>query len=273
VAGRRLSFPFVLLLLGGTFLLVLLLTPLFPRTVPLIPPFSWVVTAVLKISEGYHDLREGIRAIWRHYLFLRGVSEERDQLLEENRELRFKVELLTRELLIRKGYEELWGHRYALWDVVGGRVVYQDPADLYRDLWIHVNAPLSPNKNYVVLSPEGVVGRVIRVAGSFAQVLSLLDPDSAVDVITPRGTRGIAQGVGKETGRLRFVARGDPLERGEELLTTGKDRFFPPNLLVGWVERVQLSEGEIFQDVEIRFATDFRRLIWVKVLEIPTFAP
>jgi cell shape-determining protein MreC len=72
---------------------------------------------------------------------------------------------------------------------------------------------------------------------------------------------------------LRFVAQGDPLEVGEELITTGKDRFFPPSLRVGWIEKIYPAEGEIFKDVEIRFATDFRRLTWVKILQLPSLPP
>lgn len=273
MAKRRYSLRAGILLFFVVFLLLLFTVPLIPRTPSLFPPLTWIVQLSLWMGEQWYRLREGLVAFARHYMFLKGASEERDRLLEENRELRFRLQLLLVELKIRERYEALWGREYEPWHVRGGRVVYHDPTDLYRDLWIHLSSPMPHLETAVVVSECGVVGRVLRGTGRFAHILSVYDPDSSVDVMTTRGTRGIAQGVGSALGRLKFVSRRDPLEVGEELLTTGKDGYYPPYLRIGWVETIRRNPDELFQDVEIRYACPIAQVQWVKVLRIPTYRP
>ena len=46
-----------------------------------------------------------------------------------------------------------------------------------------------------MLTPDGVVGRITRVAGHTSDIMLLVDPRSAIDVVVPRtGGRGILRG-------------------------------------------------------------------------------
>ena len=57
-----------------------------------------------------------------------------------------------------------------------------------------------------VVHTQGVVGKIIWVSPNYAKVLLIVDPNSGVDVINQRSrARGIAEGVGKNGLRLKYV--------------------------------------------------------------------
>ena len=56
-----------------------------------------------------------------------------------------------------------------------------------------------------VLSPAGVVGRVLRISGPYADVQLTTDPRTSIDVVLPRtGSRGVLKGVASDS---RYLCR------------------------------------------------------------------
>jgi rod shape-determining protein MreC len=88
-----------------------------------------------------------------------------------------------------------------------------------------------------VRSPEGVVGRVLEVAGHTARVLLITDPDSTVPVMRARdGVAAFAQGHGDGTLQLRLVNLGiNPLKPGDVIVTSGSGGLYNPGMAVGVV--------------------------------------
>jgi len=108
-----------------------------------------------------------------------------------------------------------------------------------------------------VLSPSGVLGRVITVAPNSAGVQLLVDRDSGAAVLTERGrVDGIVSGFqdegdGSPLLLMKYVPSLAVVEPGEVVVTSGLDQLFEKGLVVGTVLRVAEPVG-LFREVWVR---------------------
>lgn len=125
---------------------------------------------------------------------------------------------------------------------------------------------LAPDQ--AVLSPDGVVGKVLSVSGRMAQVQCLTDPDAGIAVLVGDARRQANAIVGDGDGstcRLRHVGLLAEVREGDRVVTSGLDQVHPKGLLVGVVVGVRDVLG-VEQEITIRPAVDFDRLEEVLVV-------
>lgn len=123
-----------------------------------------------------------------------------------------------------------------------------------------------------VISPAGVVGRVIAVAAGTSKVQVLLDQHSGTAVLVDR-TRvsGVVSGQVGSSGfgprdlLMKYVPQRSDVATGDLVVTSGLDGIYPKGLVVGHVIRVAIGSG-LFQDVHVRPSVAFDRLEEVLVL-------
>ena len=108
-----------------------------------------------------------------------------------------------------------------------------------------------------VLSPSGVLGRVITVSVNSASVQLLVDRDSGAAVLTERGrVDGIVSGFQDESDGspllvMKYVPSLAVVTPGEVVVTSGLDQLFVKGLVVGTVLRASEPVG-LFKDVWVR---------------------
>jgi rod shape-determining protein MreC len=115
-------------------------------------------------------------------------------------------------------------------------------------------------KGMAVVTPLGVLGRVVSVTARTAKVLLLTDPNSGVDVLVQRTrARGIVSGSLESGTILKYVKRTEDIQEGDRLVTSGVDGIFPKGLLVGTVINVRKQSLGLFQHVEVLPAVNSAR--------------
>jgi len=121
-----------------------------------------------------------------------------------------------------------------------------------------------------VVSPDGVVGAVLHVAGETVDVQLAVDAAFGVDVEDERThARGFVRGTGDPARygcKVEMVDSRDEVEIGDLLVTSGKGRWFPRGLPVARVTKVVRRELGRDQDVDAAPTVDFSRLDAVLVL-------
>jgi rod shape-determining protein MreC len=118
-----------------------------------------------------------------------------------------------------------------------------------------------------VINAEGVIGRVLRVSEHNADVVTLLDPLSAVDAYIMRSrARGIVEGLTDALCQLKFALRVDDIQPGDILLSSGLGGNFPKGIPVGTVIKVTRKSYGITQKVEVKPSVDFSRIEEVLVV-------
>ena len=107
-----------------------------------------------------------------------------------------------------------------------------------------------------------LAGITTAVGDSTAQVRLLTDPNFRVWVLNARDehTQGIAEGTGGNLLNLLGVELRDPLEVGDQVVTSGFEGLYPYGMLVGVVVSVQEAPDGMFRQAKVAPACDLRRL-------------
>ncbi|MGH7824812.1 MAG: rod shape-determining protein MreC [Candidatus Binatia bacterium] len=115
-------------------------------------------------------------------------------------------------------------------------------------------------KGMAVVTPLGVVGRVIAVTGRSSKVLLVTDPNSGVDVLVQRTrARGIVSGSLGNGTVMKYVKQSEDVQEGDRLVTSGLDGAFPKGLMVGIVTKVSKQHLGLFQFIEVTPAVNFSK--------------
>ena len=107
-------------------------------------------------------------------------------------------------------------------------------------------------KDMAVVTPLGIVGKVVSVTARSAKVILLTDANSGIDVLVQRTrSRGIVSGSLDSATVLKYMKRSEDVQVGDRLITSGLDGVFPKGLLAGTVIKVNKQSLGLFQSVEV----------------------
>jgi rod shape-determining protein MreC len=223
----------------------------------LLGPMARTVTGA---PRSVSDLREGMK--------LRGT------LQEENERLRREVEALRLRLMRLTDIE---GEMLRLGSAVryptppAGRIravdiVYVDHASWLRTLILYLGA-VPARRNQPVLSPDGLVGRIIAVSGSYAKVQLITDGAASVGGMVLRTRRqGVVRGGRRGGLELDFVPLQADVRPGDRVLSAGIDGIYPRGIPIGTVIKVEPG-GQLFHRIQLAPAVDFGSLDQVYLLD------
>ncbi len=194
----------------------------------------------------------------------------------ENRRLNGELVLLRESMAREKRVKD---HALQLGLVAGtgvvAPVVGRDAGGRFQSLWVGVGKDHGIQVQDTVVAQGGLVGRVLKVHDSMAQVLLITDMQSVVDVLDLRTrAQGSLRGekrkmaMGRE-GRLTygeyFSAKREILS-GDLLLTTGQDDLFPSGIPVGTVDAVLQDTTGLFQSAVVVPYVEMEKLEEVLIL-------
>ena len=241
---------------------------LVPREAVVPWPLSMFVRAVPALASGIQTVGHGVGDAWTAWVANRTAARELQTMRRERDELRFAL-AWTRDLLDRRAaFDQAFGWARHPWDGVVGRVVYHDPSDRDRAVWMAIEGDSQPVVGHAVIADRVLVGRVVRQNGRYGQVLLLRDAESAVDVQAESGVRGIVIGTGGARARLAYVPRYEALEPGEALISTGRDGVFPAGWPVGVVTKIDRRPESLHLDAEVRLYGDVSGIDAVRTVPV-----
>lgn len=116
-------------------------------------------------------------------------------------------------------------------------------------------------KDQIVATPEGLVGRVIEVFPHSARVLAVTDINSRIPVIGEISReKAILTGDNSAQPILRFLEGNTTLKVGERMVTAGDGQVVPAGIVVGEVSSINHGDARIAPYI------DWRRLEYVQVV-------
>ncbi|QQS30519.1 MAG: rod shape-determining protein MreC [Sphingobacteriales bacterium] len=121
-----------------------------------------------------------------------------------------------------------------------------------------------------VVSGAGIVGVVSQVSPNFSIVVPVINKSLRVSAKIKRNNfKGSLQWAELDPLRtiLYEVPKHASVHVGDTIITTGYSDFFPPDILIGIVEKWTLSEGSNFYTIHVRLSTDFYNLKYVYVID------
>lgn len=216
-----------------------------------------------------------ISSLFDRYIFASSAEAEINRLKTENDNLKQEVlklkefEYENTRLKALLGFKETVGHK-----LLPARVSGRSALAWYRTMVIDKGILEGVRQGSPVVTAGGVVGRVYEVSGSYARVLLLTDPNSAVDAILQRSrAQVVVEGDMGPSPKLLYLARGVDAEVGDKVITSGLDGIYPKGLLLGEISRLKQSTGEIFQNARLLPVVDFASIEEVFVILSPLEKP
>lgn len=218
---------------------------------------------------------DGVTGTVNGYVALRGVREENERLRQESDALKLQLGELTE---VRAENDRLrralvYTERQPSTEVLA-RVVGFNPTSHAHTVRIDRGEDHGVRAHMAVVTPDGVVGQVIRTTGSTADVALLTDPESRAGVRVQRSrARATVAGSGAaKPMRLDNALRTDDIKDEDVLVTSGADGVYPAGLLVGTVHNLSRTDHGVFQVADILPTVDASRLEEVLVVTSPVTA-
>jgi rod shape-determining protein MreC len=219
---------------------------------------------------------DGVGGTWSSYVSLRGVREENKRLRDQLAVTELILQQRTHQAREGERLRQLLQLRGVLpLETRVAEVIARDGVPWFRTVTINKGEKQGIALNAPVISPNGVVGRVIRIGPEAAVVQLLLDQESGVGVRIERSrVTGVVAGqvdsAGQLTGdlQMKYVPMLADVVEGDLVITSGLDRIYPAGLVVGRVRQVRLGSG-LFKEILVAPSARFDRLEEVLVVRTP----
>jgi rod shape-determining protein MreC len=184
---------------------------------------------------------------WSGYVGLQSVHAENTVLRKDVAELQFRLQRERALAQRARGLEELLELRRNV-DVstVSARVIAGDATPYFRTVTIDRGSGDGVRRDAAVVSPDGVVGRVVSAPASRASKVQLLVDRSAAAGALIERTRvaGLVMGdVDEGVLRMEYVSNLEDVVIGDVVVTSGVDGIYPKGFVIGVVEVVQRGVG------------------------------
>lgn len=259
-------------------LFVLALALLVARDTPAVEAASQAITQVLVPFE--RALAQ-VGAVTSS--FAEAISEI-ERLRSDNARLRGDVDRLTLEnvrlreaaVAAQQAAKLDAAARQLPYETIAAPVIARDPSGILQSVMLGAGSETGVRVGHVVVSEQGVVGRVSEVGPGYSKVLLVTDPASSVSALV-QGSRatGIARGQYGDSLVMEWILQTEHVEVGDVVITAGLAAgndlrsLYPKGLVLGKVVAIEGAENAAYKRAIVLPAVDLRRLEQVLVVKTP----
>jgi len=231
----------------------------------------WILRPLQIAGQGTANWIKGFRD---HYDTLAGFRSENERLRKRVQTLEIEWQRLLEAEATNRRLQQLLDFRSELpAGAITASIIASSATSWFQSCVLNKGSADGLRKGMAVVTPMGVVGKVVTVTGRTAKVLLLTDPNSGIDVLVQRTrSRGIVSGSLESGTVLKYMKRSEDVQEGDRLVTSGLDNVFPKGLLVGTVIKVRKQNLGLFQSVEVWPAVQAARVEEVLVVAAETEA-
>jgi len=146
-------------------------------------------------------------------------------------------------------------------------VIARDPSNILATIVLGAGTESGIKAGHVVLSEQGLVGRVSEVGTNYSKVLLITDPSSTLSALV-EGSRatGIVRGQYGDSLIMDWLLQTEKVSVGDVVVTAGLGlgdelrSLYPKGLVVGRILQIQNAEAAAYQRAIIAPAVNLRRL-------------
>ena len=194
---------------------------------------------------------------------LRGINLQANEALAENERLRKMI-----------GYQQAARQ----FDLVAARVIGRESDTWSRMIVIDRGTMNGIANDMPVVTPQGLVGRVVEAGLNSSKVQLILDPRSSVGTIVQRAesrVTGIVQGDmdNPTMPQMVNIPKNADVVEGDVIVTSGFGGVYPKGIIVGLMSSLKNDDGGLLKIGVLEAAVDFQKLEDVMVITASREAP
>jgi rod shape-determining protein MreC len=196
------------------------------------------------------------------------LQTENDRLTLEN------VRLREQAIAGQQAEKLLTLQRTVPFESVPAPVIARDPSGVLHSIVLGIGTDDGVKVGHVVLSDQGLVGRISEVGTNYSKVLLVTDSSSVVSALV-QGSRatGIVRGQFGDSLIMDWLLQTEPVKEGDVVITAGLGigeelrSLYPKGLVIGTISQVQTAQAAAYNRAIITPAVDLRRLEHVLVVK------
>jgi rod shape-determining protein MreC len=217
---------------------------------PLAAVLMWILRPLEIAAQGTANWVTGIR---ENYLTVSGFKSENEWLRRRIQSLEVERQRLLEAEATNVKLRKMLDFRSQLPSKpVTASIIANSASSWFQGCVLDKGSADGVSKDMAVVTPLGVVGKVVSVTPRSAKVILLTDANSGTDVLIQRTrSRGIVSGSLESGLVLKYMKRSEDIQPGDRLITSGLDGVFPKGLMVGTVIKVNKQHLGLFQFVEV----------------------
>lgn len=216
----------------------------------------WAVSTVTPMAGGVEAVRHNTIGFLQDYFILLDVRDQNRKLKSENDKLRMDNIFFRNQLTTAEHAKALTVFQSQTPSkTITARVIGNSTVATSKAVFIDRGSTSGIQKGMAVVTPEGIVGKVIAVYPLVAQVLLVTDATFKVGIESQKNhVHGILN-CGSGHCVVEQVQDEDKLDGGEWFFTSGEDRVFPRGFPVGTVTSSQPgAPGAGMRDVKLNLS-------------------
>jgi rod shape-determining protein MreC len=225
----------------------------------------WTGVIFRPFQHSFHTTVAGTSRAWTRVHGLWGTESENQQLHVQMVTARAQIQQLSQQAAEAGRLRGLLDFKTQLpFPAVAAEVIASSPGENSNTIVIDKGSKANLTPDLGVITPEGIVGKIIAVFPSTSQVLLITDQASGAGCILQNSrVQGVLKGDGRNLCHLQYIVNEEPVSPGDEIVTSGLDQIYPKGLPVGRVARV--SKGNVYNNITVRPAAALDRLETVLV--------
>jgi rod shape-determining protein MreC len=209
----------------------------------------WSVTAVTPLAKVLEVVRRNTIGLIEDYFVLLNVREQNRNLNVELGRLKMENQFLKTELQTADRARALQAFQSRTPSrTLAARIIGTGTGANSRVVFVDQGSHAGVMRGMAVVTPDGIVGKVLASYPTASQVLLITDSTFAAGVISDKNrVHGTVKGQGQSKCLVDYVQNEEKVEVGEIFYTSGDDRIFPKGMPVGKVSVVR--PGKTFKEI------------------------
>lgn len=227
----------------------------------------WAIGAVTPFEKAVVHTQKWFHDKWTGYLYLRGVRNENEQLRGEIERMKLEQARVNEDAKMARRVQALLAFKEQyIESTMAAQVIGTSGSEQSRVLYIDKGSDDGIKPDMAVITPTGIVGKVVQVSPGSSQVLPINDQLSGVGAaLKDSRLQGILKGAPNGTTTLQYIMSDEPVKPGEQVITSGGDRIFPKGLPVGTVASVEPGK-DLFLNIRVIPSSRLDRLEEVLII-------
>jgi rod shape-determining protein MreC len=201
----------------------------------------WAVSAVTPLARLLESGRSGTAGFFKDYFVLLDVRQQNQRLQTELNRIQLENQYLRSELdTADRGRALAVFKAQSRMKTVAARIIGNSPGSNGRVVLIDRGTGSSIQPGMAVITPDGIVGKIVSSYPTASTLLLITDPSFAAGVLSQKNrVHGTLKGTGNSSAIVDYVQNEQNVEVGEWFYTAGDDRIFPKGLPAGTVTAVR----------------------------------
>src|SRR5262245_16409093 len=205
----------------------------------------WAVSAVTPLAKVLEVLRSGTVGFVQSYITLHDTRQDNMRMKQQLDKLKMENQFLKTQLDTADRARALVAFQAQTQSkTMAARIIGMGAGFNSKVVFVDRGSTAGVEKGMAVVTPDGIVGKVLSAYPIASQVMLITDPNFAAGVISQKNhARGTLKGKGNADCMVEYVQNEQKVDVGEWFYTSGDDRIFPKGFPVGGARVVKAGSS------------------------------